>query len=294
MIETDMTRSSRASQLAVLLVASWAATIPAQATEPVDISLASFHPVQASDPALKAMCAAVPEARRQQVHVFFINGCDPLGYGNLSGLCEFVQGLGFPHAQFGQMTHTRSFEQQIQGLKATDPQAKVVLVGFSFGASCARSLANRLKDAGITIDLLVYLGSAIAPTEEGAPDNVVRTVNITGRTRVFRNILVGAENRKVNARHFGLPSQPETVDTLVRELVAVAGGGPAGKAAPKNGSTTPAPQPTGTATTPGPPAGISAKPVSRVVVPTSKPSEKPLSETPLPPKGREPVRLQMK
>jgi hypothetical protein len=160
-----------------------------------------------------------------------VNGGDPLWLGNLNGLADHLRALGFTHTVCGQMVHAPAYAQQIRALRREDPGARVALLGFSAGANCVRQVAQRLKADQVCIDLLVYLGGdMIRNVPRSRPENVGRILNITGHGCVlygydlfFRGDQIdGACNLHLDARHFGLPSQREAIDALVRELLALA------------------------------------------------------------------------
>src|SRR5262249_33107030 len=58
-------------------------------------SLSYVHPVAEPSAKLRELCATVPSESKDRVHVFVINGADPLYLGNLNGLCARMRDLGF-------------------------------------------------------------------------------------------------------------------------------------------------------------------------------------------------------
>jgi hypothetical protein len=197
--------------------------------------LGFFHPLKADGEDLAKLCAGVPPEKRERVHVFLVNGVDPLWLGNLNGLADYLRALGFKHTACGQMTHTPAYGQRIRTLRREDPGARVALLGFSAGANCVRELAWRLKEDQVPVDLLVYLGGdTIRNVPRSRPENVGRILNITGHGLVFYGYdllfrgdqIDGARNLRLDARHFCLPSQREAIDALVRELLALADAAP--------------------------------------------------------------------
>lgn len=206
-------------------------TLAPDESTPDASGLGFFHPLQSPGQPLRSECASIPAAERDHVYVFFINGADPLCVGNLNGLCAYIKSLGFNQCEFGQMYHTRSFYRKICKIKAGDPQAKFVVFGYSLGANCALMLTHWLKDDGVNIDLLVYLGAdMVYPGERSRPDNAMRIMNIMGHGSIWfggdlfiRDIdMDGAQNLHLDAGHFSLPSQAETITSLVQEIINVA------------------------------------------------------------------------
>lgn len=192
----------------------------------------SFVHAIGSPPAhLQESCQAVPPEARDRVHLFAINGMDPLYLGNLNGLCGSMKQLGFRNVHCGQTWQTASIRDAICHIREQDAQARIAVLGFSAGANRARDLANDLNAKGIRIDLLVYLGGdTIDNTPASRPPNVGRVVNITGHGYLPRGgdllyngtDLDGAQNQRLNARHMLLPTRPETVETLATQMIALA------------------------------------------------------------------------
>ena len=223
-------------------------SVTSEEQAPDAIGLGFFHPLQVPGQPIRAECAAIPAADRDHVYIFFINGADPFYVGNLNGLCAYVKSLGFNQCEVGQMYATRSFYRKITRIKASDPEAKFVVFGYSLGANLAVMLTHWLKDDGINVDLLVYLGAdMVYPGERARPDNAMRIMNIMGHGSIWfggdlfiRDIdMDGAQNLHLDAGHFSLPSQAETITTLVQEIVSVANR-PAGMPPPENAPPAPA------------------------------------------------------
>jgi hypothetical protein len=157
--------------------------------------------------------------------VFFVHGMDPFDFANLEGVCEYVQALGFIKTHYGQLYHTWHFEKELRRIHQEDPEARFALVGFSFGANMVRDLANAVKDDGIHIDLLVYLGgNTLEDTPPNRPEHVARIVNILAHGWIWHGAsLEHAENLQyTDVWHFGSPTHPVTLEVLARELALVA------------------------------------------------------------------------
>jgi len=220
--------------LSAPLFAPAAEPLPVGPTEapPATVGLGFIHPVQAPA-SLRDLCATTSAADRQHVHVFIVNGCDPFCLGNMNGLCAYVKSLGFS-AEFGQMYSTRTVYRRAKQARAADPMARIVLMGYSLGANSVRTVAQWLEKDGVTVDLLYYLAADAVSDEAGTkPGNVARVVNVTGHGSPFFGgdafitpvRITGAENIHLDAGHFAMPSQSAVVDSLVRELLTLAGGG---------------------------------------------------------------------
>jgi hypothetical protein len=167
----------------------------------------------------------IPSPSRNHVHIFLLHGMDPLDLANLNGLTEYIQQLGYLKTHYGQLYHLWEFKNEMRRIHEHDPQARFVLIGFSFGANMARELANAVKDSGILIDLLIYLGgNTLENTPETQPDHVVHIVNILAAGCIWNGATMDrAENLHfTNVWHFGSPTHPRTRELLARELAVVA------------------------------------------------------------------------
>jgi pimeloyl-ACP methyl ester carboxylesterase len=194
------------------------------------LGLGFLHPLPALEPDVNQVCRSLPQRDKDHVYVFLINGLDPLYLANLNGLCAYLRALGFAQAEVGQMTSSSAFRDKIRQVRLSDPQARIALIGFSAGAYFAQGAVQTLKNENISIDLLIYIGAdMIREGERAQPANVQRVVNITGHGFLLSGYdlffngtaLPGARNVRLPARHFALPSRPETLQIVVEELVAL-------------------------------------------------------------------------
>jgi pimeloyl-ACP methyl ester carboxylesterase len=154
---------------------------------------------------------------KEHVYVFAINGLNPLCLGNFNGLCCYLRQQGFEHTYFAQAYTSFWFPDEIREVRERDPEAKIVLLGFSWGANCVRSLAHRLDEDGIPVDLMVYL----------VGDTIWRIVNIRGRGLILLGGVCdgadidGARNEHLDCRHILAPSRRETLEIVTEELLAL-------------------------------------------------------------------------
>ncbi len=168
---------------------------------------------------------AVPTACRSRVHIFFVNGLDPFGWGNVSGLSEYVQSLGYHKTYYGQLYHAFDFADEIHKIHEADPEARFALVGFSLGANVTRHLCHVAGKEDVPIDLLVYLGgNTLSDCPDDKPNNVTHIVNILATGAVWNgDHLEGADNVQYTGTwHFGSPSHTRTLEILAEELAKVA------------------------------------------------------------------------
>jgi hypothetical protein len=187
--------------------------------------LKPYYPVPPPAHELMQPCQALPDGCRNQVYIFLINGLDPVNLANMTGVRDHLQKLGFHKTYYGQLYHASYFEKEIRRIHHEDPEARFVLLGFSFGANLARNISHHVKNDGIDIDLLVYCGGNTFDNIPGdRPENAHRIVNILASGCIWNGAwLDGAENvHAVDVFHFGTPSHPRTLEILDRELAVVA------------------------------------------------------------------------
>jgi hypothetical protein len=231
-----------------------------------------FHPLQEPDkaPEPNPYPGQVVRYRKEHVYTFAINGLNPLCLGNFNGLCGYLKDQGFTNTYFGQLYSSYNFAKRAKEIRATDPEAKIVLLGFSLGSNYVKSIANELDADGTKVDLLIYLvGDYVKNEPSSRPKNVARVVNvrakgsaITGGDYFFNGEdIEGARNQKLECRHILTPSRKETVEIVLSELLLVcAEPVPAGETTDGKPTTstsfkpaTPAPIPAPTPVRPTPP-----------------------------------------
>jgi hypothetical protein len=186
--------------------------------------LSFLHPVRSPDAHCLESCRAVPQDCRDHVYVVLINGLDPLYVGNLAGERDYLQRLGFSKVYFGQLYDWWWFKSKVRQAYREDPEARFVIIGYSWGCSMAHSLARALQDEGIRVDLLVHL-DAVAFTRKfhHRPENVGRILNITSFSVLCGVPAEGTESmRESNVWHFGPPTHPRTLEALAAHLVSLA------------------------------------------------------------------------
>jgi hypothetical protein len=172
----------------------------------------------------------VDQACKDHVYIFAVNGLNPLCSGNFNGLCNYLRRQGYEHTYFGQLYTPNFFACKIRRIRKKDLQARIVIIGFSWGCNYVQWLADMLNHSGTRVDLLVYLaGDELWNTRSTHPPNVCRVLNIRARGLIllggdlFFNgaDLDGARNCFVDARHILVPSRRQTVQLLMEELLAL-------------------------------------------------------------------------
>ena len=195
---------------------------------------ALFHPVQMPDCLRAPSCAADQACGGPNAHVyiFAVNGMDPFCLGNFNGLCDCLREQGFANTYFGQLHSCAQFSSRIRQIRQEDPDARIVLIGFSCGCNVAKGIANSLNKDGTRIDLLVYLaGDYITNSLSSYPSNVGNVLNIrskgyllSGGSLFFCGADIdGARNCTLDTRHMLAPSRRETLELLMEEILPLAG-----------------------------------------------------------------------
>jgi hypothetical protein len=184
-----------------------------------------LHPAAQPTHDASAMCAALPEACRNHVYIFLIDGPDPFDLANLNGVRDALIGLGYIKVYRGESWHAGYFQKEIRRLHEEDESARFVVMGFSLGANAAWDVANGVKADGVPIDLLIDCGGvALSDDPKSRPDNALRVVHILGQgVDSVGTVLDDADNIQLaDVNHFGSPTHPYTTELLAKELTEVA------------------------------------------------------------------------
>jgi len=181
------------------------------------------HPVK-EEPERLATCQGLPDASKAGVYVFIVNGNDPFGYGNLSGVRDHLNSLGYTKTYYGQLFHGLWLREKMQQVRDENPEARVAVVGYSFGCPTARWLAKRAAEDGTPVDLLIYLDSFGLVESSTQPEaGRILHVQSSGAWWNRPTYLEGAENlRLADTGHFDVPTHPQTLNLLADELTSVA------------------------------------------------------------------------
>lgn len=209
-----------------------------QAFEPpiMHMGIGTFvHPIQEPECHRYPCCCCFQPCCccKDNVHIFGINGLDPLCLGNFNGLCRYLRDQGFENVYFSQLFSSELVCCKIRAIREENPNAQIVLMGYSLGCNYVRCLAHWLKLQDIDIDLLIYLGGdSIWNCRWSCPDNVCRVLNVTshglilcGGDLIFKGSdLDCARNHRLHTRHILIPSRQETLELVMEELLALACG----------------------------------------------------------------------
>ncbi|MFT3883772.1 MAG: hypothetical protein QM703_29595 [Gemmatales bacterium] len=161
-------------------------------------------------------------SNQSHVYIYFIHGLDPCDYANLRGVEQICHDLGYCNTVYTTMTQSDEVISHVECTKARDPQARIVIYGYSAGADIARRVTNKLHDRDcIDVDLLFYVsGIILIDTKSARPEYVGKIVHILDGGKVIPGMkLSGADNyRFSDVWHFGTPMHPRTLAILEEEL----------------------------------------------------------------------------
>jgi hypothetical protein len=228
-----MMRPGIAALLATLV---WGLVEPARAIEPLFASGGTgtlLHPLEEPQHLrYPASCYdGTGRLAKEHVYIFGVNGLNPMCLGNFNGMLNYLRKEGFTNTYFGQMYTYYWYANSIREIRRRDPQARIVLIGFSLGANSVKSVANDLAKDGTKVDLLIYLvGDFVYNTPDSRPANVARVINVrakglvlSGGDLLFNGAdLDHAQNHKLECRHILVPSRRETLTLVMEELLNLA------------------------------------------------------------------------
>lgn len=163
---------------------------------------------------------------KNNVHIFLVHGWDPLDVGRLSDLQSHCLAQGYIHVKIVQFYEWSRVIEDVCSAKAENPQARVLLLGYSAGANSVSHIVNELHDDfQIDVERVFYLaGIMLIDTAYARPDYVGKIVHIRdGGILIPGMNLTGAENYRFrDVWHFGTPTHAGTYDLLDRELQSLA------------------------------------------------------------------------
>jgi pimeloyl-ACP methyl ester carboxylesterase len=166
----------------------------------------------------------VPEACRNRVHIFIVQGADPLDLAGVKGLRKQLIDKGFLKVYHGYPYHYFYFCKLIRQLHYRDPDARFVLIGHRLGAAVVEKMARSLADEEVPVELLVYLDGVFVGDPDELPPPSCRVVNMQPSNPIGHQVfLTNAENfENVEAHSLNLLTHHDTLPFLINELALVA------------------------------------------------------------------------
>ena len=203
----------------------WRAGVLAAALAGSSGCLNFLHPAPPVPEDAVACCKALPQACRNRVYIFLINGNDPAHYANLDGVRDQLISLGYIKTYCGPYYDYGWYKDEILRIHQEDENARFAVMGFSVGARTARELVHAVAPDGVTVDLLMYCGPVTLPNEpRSRPENALHVVSVSGQGMDWVVVPIsGADNIIYpDVSHYGSPTHPYTVELLAKELAEVA------------------------------------------------------------------------
>lgn len=160
----------------------------------------------------------LPVACRGQVYVFMMHGLTPTTHCGLNSLRLKLAENGFAKIGMGELCHANWVKTEIDTIRACEPEARFVLVGYDLGGGAAVSVARELQAKGIAVEAVVLLDPLGCPKETcGVPTLLITSGKTSVRTPHSSRIVVP------DSTHFSLPAHATTVAAitdLLREIAA--------------------------------------------------------------------------
>ncbi len=171
----------------------------------------------------------LPAPCRSQVYVFLINGLTPSTQCGLGALRIKLAENGFAKVGIADLAGGFCVEHEIKKIRACEPDAKFVLVGYDVGGPVAVCAARDLISKGIAVEAVILLDPVGCKEAHGAPTLVITSGKGSCTVPHGRRVVVP------DAGHFTLPAHPTTVAAitdLLREI-AINGYEPVGDPVPE-------------------------------------------------------------
>ena len=186
--------------------------------------LSVFNPLPEPPAETKQLCQQLSAARRDQVYVVLLNGADPFGCGNLNGVRDYLNRLGFVKSYYGQLYHEESLLKELLAVHAGHPDARFVVVGFEYGAIAARTLIQKAHEKDLPIDLLMYLEPKGLGSGNSQKLSAVRVITIqeSDDQRLASDSTEGEIIHISPSSRYAVPTNPITLETLTTELTQLA------------------------------------------------------------------------
>jgi hypothetical protein len=172
----------------------------------------------------KLICDHFPADCRAGVHIFLVNGCDPLECANLRGVRDYLNKLGFKSVWYGQFYHDEEMAAEVCRVRRDNPMARIIVVGYEHGANGACGIAHAAIDNGGFVDMLVLLEPKCLGTIVPPRRNVGRFVVIRTEPGLLSGMVPeGAEVITLQSYwRFTVPTHTTTLELIADEAIQAA------------------------------------------------------------------------
>jgi hypothetical protein len=182
---------------------------------------------------------------RDHVYIVFVNSLDHVSLGCVSGLRDAVVHAGYRKIFYGQSCHECWLRERVRQINAEDPDARIVLVGYSLGCHTAYAIAERVLREGVLIHLLVYTSGNTLIALPPPLINVERVLDLRGGCPHEQEAGDTSAEACGRLACFAGPTNERVVSTLLEHLERLASTvplAPPPAPAPGNLETLPAPK----------------------------------------------------
>lgn len=172
---------------------------------------------------------AQPTSTLDDVHVIFVESILDFGHlGRLDDVCLSMRQHGVNAVYFNPIEDGNGCDlfDYVQGVRAENPNARIMLVGWSFGAIHVKHALEHFEDCGEPIDTVVYIDSAFLKLSEftGHPDGADRVVLVYRSLLTPMPLISDSEVLCVDTLwHRGITRHPCVIDRLYAEAARLAG-----------------------------------------------------------------------
>jgi hypothetical protein len=189
--------------------------------------LSSGQPVPCPEPLATAL--DIPAGCRNRVYFFLVGDFHPCH--DLESLRGQLIDAGYIKVYCGKPWHLSHFTQELKKVHEAEPEARFVIVGQGGAAPAARELAGHAGQAGIGVDLFVYLDDV----KEPAPVPAMQVIAIHGDKDDAGAAGAEVEYTLTDAGHKGAAGHPQTLKLLLHYLEPVAARVPLVEEGPSTG-----------------------------------------------------------
>ena len=158
----------------------------------------------------------LPAPCRNQVYVFLIHGVTPSTECGLGTLRVKLAESGFAKVGVGELASALEIACEVKKIRACEPEARFVFVGYDVGGAAAVCLARELSGKGVPVDGVVLLDPLACKEACGVRTLLITSGNSTSTVAHSERLTVP------DASHFKLPAHPVTVAAITELLKDVA------------------------------------------------------------------------
>lgn len=171
-----------------------------------------------------------PAESLDNVHVIFVESNADIGrVGRIEDVCCELRDMGLRNAiYFEPFVDGGSYDiaQYIRGVRAENPAARFMLVGWSIGTLCVKNTLIELDAYCESVDTIVYIDSTTIVLSDltGHPENYDRAVLIYRRGYPMPSLPRSVSRCVDEIFHLPVGHNERTIDQLVLEATRLADG----------------------------------------------------------------------